>query len=389
MNRIVLQTIAVSFLLSGLAHATDLASLPPNTWVHADHPKVIGPPGGGAPTPQGWNCLVYDSVGKRIILLDRWGDKAHGSSIYANSVMAYDVGTNTLTCLKESNWKVEETSTGGYRTVAMPENSSDPTPLDRHPYECVAFVPQQNAIYLGSGANQTGPGGHPDDTWKFDIASAKWSEIKTSPPGKEDLEDAMIYDPAAKAIVRPFKGRSTWCLDIKPDSVWRDTKAKNNSGCGAGGSLAYDSKRSRILLYGGPGQSGKSWESPGCELWSYTSQENTWKRLSDGLIPVRFAGFAYDSHHDAALVHARTPDPGKDWPTKPGCTAVYLCATDQWVKLPDPAPKDPMAYVQTVAYDEAHDVFVCLDVEPNNRTLEWWWFRLAPEKLIPAVAAKK
>ena len=59
----------------------------------------------------------------------------------------------------------------------MPENAADPTPVDRHPLGGLALARHAGSIYLTNGLNQGAPGGHPNDTWRFDIESAKWRQV--------------------------------------------------------------------------------------------------------------------------------------------------------------------------------------------------------------------
>jgi hypothetical protein len=348
-----------------------------NTWVQVK-PKYVPPPSGGQIFPMGWNQMVYDPAGKRLLMMDRWYDEVRRDTIYANAVVAYDVPTNTAACLKLNNW-TREAAGGGYRTVAMPGNAQDPTPVDRHPYGCLAFVPEQNALYLSGGANQGAPGNHPKDTWKFDLATAKWSQVKSDKDPPNGLDDSMAYDPANKVIVRSCHGVSTWLLDVQTGQ-WRDAGAKDNPRTGLGAAMTYDSKRGRMLLYGGPGPNAKNWADPGSKLWSYAVKDNAWKPLADGPVPARAPGLAYDSRHDLVMMRAE-PGAGQS-----AATCLYFPEQDRWQKLDAPAgaAQPPVTY-HTLAYDPAHDVFV-----QGGGTWDkpqWWLFRLAPEKL-PAAAGK-
>ena len=184
------------------AGAADLAKLPANTWVRVK-PRYVLPPSKGRHFPMSWNKLVYDSTGKRLIYVDRWYDKVRRGTIYANAVLAFDAVGDTVTCLKLNNWKKQDAG-GGYKTVPLPENEKDPTPVDRHPYGCVAFVPEENSIYISGGANQTAPGNHATarDTWKFELTKRKWSRIKSKIEPPNGLDDCMAYDAKNKVIVR-------------------------------------------------------------------------------------------------------------------------------------------------------------------------------------------
>lgn len=377
-------TLALPFLCAltlALAGEEPLApgspELAPNTWVQVK-PKCVAPPSGGQHFPMSWNQMVYDPVGKRLLMMDRWYDEIRKDTIYANAVLAFDVPANTATCLKLTNWK-REAAGGGYRTAAMAENEKEPTPVDRHPYGCLAFVPEQNALYLSGGANQSAPGGHPQDTWKFDLAAGKWAQVKSDKNPPNGLDDCMAYDPVNQVIVRSCHGQSTWLLDVK-SGQWRDGGAKDNPRCGMGAAMVYDSKRGRMLLYGGPGRNAKDWAQPGTEFWAYTVKENGWTRLPDGPVAARAPGLAYDSRHDAVMMRT---EPGQG---QSAATCLYFPEQNRWLRLETPAgAAQPLATYHALACDPAHDVFV-----QGGGTWDkpqWWLFRLAPEKL-PAAGAK-
>src|ERR1700729_3475386 len=108
--------------LLGLAlnlHAADLAKLPANTWV-AVKPAAVQPADEmekGQWRNVGWNKLVYDAAGKRVLYYDRWVDKKHGGvTIYGNCLFAFDPSSARLTPVKIDNWEKRATKKGGYRT---------------------------------------------------------------------------------------------------------------------------------------------------------------------------------------------------------------------------------------------------------------------------------
>src|SRR5205809_631003 len=91
-----LVVLAVLFLAtrhshSPLLHAADLSSIPANTWVPIE-PKIVQPADAdeqGKRINAGWNKLVYDADGKRVLFYDRWHDKKHGgTTIYGNCLFS-------------------------------------------------------------------------------------------------------------------------------------------------------------------------------------------------------------------------------------------------------------------------------------------------------------
>ena len=65
-----------------VCRAADLNKLPPNTWVEIKY--TTEQPSGhpdekGQWRPVGWNKLVYDPNGKRVLFYDRWVDRKFSS----------------------------------------------------------------------------------------------------------------------------------------------------------------------------------------------------------------------------------------------------------------------------------------------------------------------
>ena len=91
----------------GSAAAVDLAQLPLNTWVSLKH-TLVQPANAdekGDWSPNGWNKLLYDPFGKRVLFYDRWVDKKHGGyTIYGNCLFALDPATAKLSTVKLDNW---------------------------------------------------------------------------------------------------------------------------------------------------------------------------------------------------------------------------------------------------------------------------------------------
>ena len=168
--------------------AADLAHLPPNTWVEIKYTteQPADPAAKGAFARQGWNKLVYDPDGKRLLFYDRWVDKKHGgTTIYGNCLFAFDPAAAKLTPLKIDNWTKIDTKDGGYRTLALHENEKEPTPCPRHVYHAFEYVPELKTVFICNGANQTALRkdgklvGHDlcDGAWRLDLKTNQWARI--------------------------------------------------------------------------------------------------------------------------------------------------------------------------------------------------------------------
>ncbi len=345
----------------------------PNMWI-AFTPAFHGAPNGGRYIAVGWNKMVYDSQGKRAIIMDRWRDSVRDSTIYANAVVAIDPAASRGDVLKLTNHKRLDVAGGGYRTTTMPEDQADPTPVDRHPYGCLVYCDADNSIYLGPGANRTAKPAHPQDFWRLDLATRKWRQIGDASAigGSGGLERVMCYDPANKAIVfyKSAGPGSTWLFDVARQQ-WRQPKPVTEPKGGMGAAMEYDSKRQVIYLFGGPGSKGKEWNSPGPELWRYSVKDNEWKPLADSPIPARAPALAYDSAHDVLLANIAREG-------KPNAILFYHPADDRWTELskPDDGGVWPTGTWDTLCYDIAKDVFVLKS--GGYDTLAWLVMRYEP-----------
>src|SRR5262245_14463944 len=222
--------------IAAAGRAADLASLPANTWVEIKYTtdQPADPAAKGRWSPAGWNKLVYDPDGKRVLFYDRWADKKHGGyTIYGNCLFAFDAAAGKLTPIKIDNWTKIEPKGGGYRTQALPENETEPTPCPRHVYHAFDYAPALKALFICNGANQTALRkdgklvGHDlcDGTWRLDLKAGRWSRLDAPgcPPNR--LDDAMAYCPDTRSLIYTGTGCQVWVFDLDK-AKWR--KAKNS-----------------------------------------------------------------------------------------------------------------------------------------------------------------
>src|SRR5581483_9384879 len=250
--------LAACFVLILCPHVragVDLASLPANTWVPIK-PAIVQPANEeerGQWINAGWNKLVYDSDGKRVLFYDRWYDKKHGgTTIYGNCLFSFDPADARLTPLKIDNWTKRNTPGGGYRTVLLPANDAEPTPCSRHVYHGFDYVPDLKAVFICNGANQTAMRGDKllghllcSDTWRLDLQKLGWHKIASDVHPPNRLEDGMAYCPDVKSLVYAGHER-IWLLPISKGQ-WR--KATSDlPRYHMGMTVFHDAPRKRMLL---------------------------------------------------------------------------------------------------------------------------------------------
>jgi hypothetical protein len=364
--------------------AADLDRLAPNTWVEIKYTTAQpgDPAEKGAFTAQGWNKLVYDPDGKRVLFYDRWADKKHGGwTIYGNCLFAFDAGAARLTPLKIDHWKKVEPKGGGYRTVALPENEREPTPCSRHVYHAFDYVSKERAVYLCNGANQTAMKdgklvGHDlcDGTWRLDLKTNRWTRIDAAErPPPNWLDDAMAYCPDTHTIVYASNRRQIWILDLATNR-WRKASHSPPARSAHGQSIVYDPSARRMLIAGGGPldgwQKGKAPEFR--ELYAFDPKTETVRRMADCPTAFYEAHLAYDSKRRlfmAVVVFNRREQPSGMF--------AYDPARDAWQPIkPKNAipPHDSWFGWMKLCYDAQNDCFIGMIRE------RFYAFRYVPEK---------
>lgn len=355
----------------------NLNSLPVNTWIQVQ-PQYAGATGGQI-FPMGWNNKgVFDPSSQSVMIYDRWYDSVRRDTIYANALLSYNPGTNIVNVVKISNWKKEYTPSGGYVTAQMDENSSEPTPVDRHPLGSFALVPETHSVYLSNGLNQSIRGSigiPPRDTWQFNLNSSRWSLVSdptSSPPLDTGCPSVMTYDPAVKKIAsfhqNGSNGTQTYLLDSLTN-VWSQVPQDATSipvNVSASG-IAYDSKRNLVLTFGG----GTAYDKASSSLRTYSTSQNKWTSLADAPRTANAPGFDYDSKNDIYLALVSSLDVAIE-----PVTLIYKPQTNTWSEIPMNANGITGTQWHSVTYDPVHDVFVYQGGTWNEP--KWFLFRYSP-----------
>ncbi|HEV8128388.1 MAG TPA: kelch repeat-containing protein [Candidatus Eisenbacteria bacterium] len=344
-------------------------SIPANQWVKQAAPSVTKLTGfTGDFQARGWNHMLYDPVGRRMVLFDGYTDATHPYSIYANAIWTYDPVANRLSLQKVNNW----TRQNG-KTVPLPANSTDPTPFDRHSYSCTAIVPEKNRLYMWGGANSSVGNDYIGDTWVFDFATNKWRMIDTPTHPFNVFEQTMTFDPTTNRLVL-FGGASSsyqngdgaWLFNVATET-WEAASTAGGATQRTSQSMVYDPIRRVSWMFGGG-----AYPNPGNELWSFDAASATWSRVTpSGPVPSprRFGAMAYDSRHDIVMLWGGIYDTNSLY----NDTWILHPSTKQWVQLSPPvSPPTTDMNSEDLAYDEENDVFVL------HQNGVFWLFRYAP-----------
>jgi hypothetical protein len=367
-----------------LTRGADLASLPANTWVEIKYTteQPSDPQEKGHFARQGWNKIVYDPDGKRVLLYDRWIDKKHGGyTIYGNCLFGLDPVAGKLTPIKIDNWTRMEPKGGGYRTLALPENTAEPTPCPRHVYHAFVHVPELNAVFLCNGANQSvidSSGklvGHDecDGTWRLDLKTNRWARIKSEQCPRNFLDDAMAWCPDIKSLVYAGNGRQLWILDPEKGQ-WRKAKHSPPTRTAFGETIFHDPLKKRMLIVGGgPLDAWKKGEAAEFrELYAFDPKTETVERLADCPTAFYATHLAYDSKRQRFFAVA-VFDKGE----QPSGMFSYDPNRDAWSELKPANPIPPhnnwFGWMQ-LCYDSEDD---CLIGKVNDK---FFAFRPGPMK---------
>lgn len=293
------------------ARGADLKSLPANTFVEiktvTEQPEWAKDDKGRF-SRQGWNKLVYDPDAKRVLLYDRWVDKKHGGqTIYGNCLFAFDPERGTITPLKVDNWTKTEPKGGGYRTVPLAENDTEPTPAPRHVYHAFEYVSELKAVFICNGANQgvIDKNGkfvsHDacDGAWRLDLKSNKWTQLKADGAPPNRLDDGWAYCPDIKSLVYTGANGQLWLFDVEKNS-WRKAKNSPPARTSMGRTVFYDAPRKRVLIAGGGRLD--AWLKEKAlefrELYEFDPKTETVKRLADAPTAMYAQHLAHDTKRD-------------------------------------------------------------------------------------------
>ncbi|MDB5337445.1 MAG: hypothetical protein JWN70_3064 [Planctomycetaceae bacterium] len=361
--------LSLVFSLPCPAISADLQDLPSNTFVeiktHTDQPA--DPAEKGQYARQGWNKILYDPDGHRVLLYDRWIDKKHGGyTIYGNCLFALDPASGALNPRKMDNWTKVDTKEGGYRTLALPENRTEPTPCPRHVYHAFEYVPNQKAIYLCNGANQTVLDlegklvGHDecDGAWKLNLKTNQWSRIKSAMTPVNRLDEAMAYSPEANALVYSAADGQIWFLDLD-QGHFRKSKESPPKRTAMGRTIFHDPQRKRMILAGGGALD--AWTKGPApefrEIYAFDPVTESVTRLADAPTALYSSHLAYDSKRDLFFAVA-VFNKGE----QPSGMFAYDPANKTWLEVKTtnaiPPHNNWFGWMQ-MCYDSDHDCLIC------------------------------
>lgn len=220
--------------------------------------------------------MAYDSNSNRVILFGGWTSQGVRSN---NDTWAFDVLNGT--------WK-------NMNPISHPNANTD---------SHMIFDTQRNqAIFFGSG-----PSGWINDveTWSYDYSKNEWTNLTPSTHPLSGYETGMAYDSKRDSIVL-FGGiynggtrlNDTWIYDLN-NNTWSMVQTINSPSRRNMQVMVYDSASDRIILFGGEDMYGLE-----DETWIFDIQNNTWTKMNVTSKPhARYwSDMIYDSKRDKVLL---------------------------------------------------------------------------------------
>ena len=173
--------------------------------------------------------------------------------------------------------------------TALPTEFSSLNPSPRG-YFSMAYDSKADQVILFGGltGNEGLPSSCNGETWAYNVAANRWTQMK--PPSGPTVRDSteMAYDSKADRVIL-FGGAleygkvvvlaDTWAYDFNTNTWTEMANGPANYGFG---SIVYDAQADRIILYGG---SDATYVGFSPDTWAYNYNTNTWTDMKPSISP--------------------------------------------------------------------------------------------------------
>ncbi|MFX0066418.1 MAG: Kelch repeat-containing protein [Candidatus Hermodarchaeota archaeon] len=299
-----------------------------------------------SPSSRGGHVMVYDSGNQKIILFggfrNPWGYNV------SDETWEYDYASNRWTNL---------------------DPTTKPSP---RAHQCIVYdsVNQKTVLFGGYG-----PGGDLSDTWTYDYASNKWTQVFPVSSPSIRKSHSMIYDSVNQKIIL-FGGygaadrllNDTWAYDYT-SNTWTELNPPTSPIARYGHTMVYDSSNQKVILFGGNTRNA-GYQN---DTWAYDYTTNTWSELSPTTKPdVRYwHAMVYDSDNQKVILF------GGYIQSSNGLifyndTWIYDYAIDEWNQA-SPTIHPPAREGLALAYDSVNQKVILFGGHNNIETLGDTW----------------
>ncbi|HKZ59347.1 MAG TPA: kelch repeat-containing protein [Candidatus Thermoplasmatota archaeon] len=150
-----------------------------------------------------------------------------------------------------------------------------------------------------------------NDTWAYDMDSNTWTSMAPAAKPPARAFHAMAYVESTDRVVlfggtaplgSGVKLNDTWSYDFN-GNYWREETPSAMPTALRRPQLAYDEASDRLVMFGGIGGTGASWNGSN-ETWLYAPQTSEWTRVAlSGYPRARFGhGLVYDAASDRVIL---------------------------------------------------------------------------------------
>ena len=382
MTRVMLAITLLGFLTPGLTLAAEQSrETPANTWIAAkiDFDAALKKkyPDGRWVQTDGYSDNLFRVKGGEALIRTGIESKAAGLSpgFYTNTTVAWNPRSDTAQVVEVANWGGGSHGHG----KLLPAFQDHPTPTPRHTYDSIAYVPEEDAMYMILGANwRIGGVGAEEEaktqlkidgglTWKYSFKTERWTAIKAHVRelfNCSPYEAHLAYWPEGKRLVFLDDNGGHYAEFDLAAQKWASKELAGKCPIRLyNARSAWDEKRGLWVFRLGPNL---------CTFdprkRTFTSLPPCWENLppmpakgESGKADPRWTwkGVVYVPKHDVYLVNGPTGDD----------TRVFDAAKGEWHDVKGGALKLPNGYLQ---YDPESDQVLL------NFQLECFKLRYAP-----------
>ena len=189
----------------------------------------------------------------------------------------------------------------------------------------MTYDAESDRVILFGGGNEVIWG--LNDTWAYDFNTNTWKEMAPGPVGY--LGYRIAYDAESDRVIL-FGGyimksgkllNHTWSYDFNSDT-WTEMKPSTSPSPRNFHAMAYDAESDRVIMWGGDVEDGDP------SVWAYDHNKNTWQKMASVGGPSRrdYMSMAYNAKADRVILYGGF-DTGSDE------TWAYDYNTNTWMKL--------------------------------------------------------
>jgi N-acetylneuraminic acid mutarotase len=269
--------------------------------------------------------------------------------------MAFDVESDQIVMFGGATGNISDPTnyngeTWAYDVAANKWTQMKPPsgPTRRSGY-AMAYDAESDRVILFGGGNEVG--WNLADTWVYDYNTNTWTEMAKGPA--DHLGARIAYDAESHRIIL-FGGydlgkilfNDTWAYDYNTNT-WTEMKPSTSPPGRNYQAMTYDSKADRVLVWGGFDLDGKAIDN---SVWSYDFNTNTWQEMVSGKPRPDtrdYAVMVYDAESDRTILYGGVNYGGNE-------TWVYDYNTNTWTNL-KPSTNPGRLSRHAMVYDTAAD----------------------------------